>query len=520
MAQRVELSQGENFVRYSEGPQHDSAVSYSALPDGVLSKILSYVWQGRLACVSREWRDETRVGLRATIKYIRFEDRTTQQKVERVRAAMEAPGEAGERARNMTHRSASTRITSLLRERGDSIFPLSDAHLAAWGEWIYMSYKQTPEWLPKFHAVDLVHVHELHGALDHLCTDIPGAPDRRPEYEALIAQMNRFVAGGKLAQRFQKAAEDRGLNFRNIKHVSPLLNALHERQREYARALGANDERAFNPAPRSDDPSYFLRVESAFRRHRLADPAQELALQRIWHGSRQDFAQNPPESAGRIRDHLMDERRNYDRVKSINLENLSVIPPEIAGLTALEKISWVGPLRGLPEEMEGLTHLTHLFFRNTNFSDLPSVLERIPLELLSIENNQQPIRRISERLWTRQMGIGFQHTVISWMLAQDIRVIYNAPLEQVRDLPFEMWFLRHFTLPFIPWPIPSVCRPGQPDEGCLDMIWRVSFMTAWAFINIPMFVVNLLIAMAIRPLVTAMRDALGYCRMIHLENDG
>jgi hypothetical protein len=198
-------------------------------------------------------------------------------------------------------------------------------------------------------------------------------------------------------------------------------------------------------------------------------------------------------------------------------ENLPVIPPEISVLGALEKLSWRGPLLGLPEEMERLEKLTHLFLRNTNFSELPSVLERLPaLELLSIENNQQPIRRISERLWNNLMGTGFMHTIMSWYGAEKVRMIYNIPLEQIRELPLEMWFLNNYTVPYIPFPVHSFLHTGHNYQG-LDLLWRTSLSAVFAVINSPIFLINLIIVMTTRLLFNTISDELGYDRMINLD---
>ncbi|MFI5334841.1 MAG: hypothetical protein ACHQT8_06765, partial [Chlamydiales bacterium] len=122
------------------------------------------------------------------------------------------------------------------------------------------------------------------------------------------------------------------------------------------------------------------------------------------------------------------------------------------------------------------------------------------------------------RLWTRLMGRGFLHTVASWFLAQKIRVIYNADLSQMREFPFEMWFLNKYTLPYIPSPLSSFFRIGHSDNRSFPAVLLIILCAIpFAILNLPIFLANLFIATLVRPLVTAIRDELGYSRMIHLD---
>ncbi|MFI5335082.1 MAG: leucine-rich repeat domain-containing protein, partial [Chlamydiales bacterium] len=503
MTQRVESSpHGANFVRYSEEPELASAVSYSRVAPDAVGLILSFVQEGRVSRVSRAWRQANRPVLQRTIQQMRFEDQASQAKMALVRAELAVSGETPEEAATLAQRvlrEVLENVRRALMQRSflhinyyTSISKIAHKTFLTWRN----GHARAPGAAEMWNLRAIIFSRECSMRLHELLENTPKHHDESPAYEALLEQANRFTAEGNLALRLHKAIENRRIN----QDVAPALNALHERQREYARALGRNDERAFHPASTSDSHCYFLAVESEFQRHRLDDPEQTLALQRIWHGSAQDFAQNPPEDADTIRLRLMLPREVQNRT-SASHENLSVIPPEIGRLTALEKIAWSGPLLGLPEEMEELTRLTHIFLRNTHFSELPSVLERIPnLELLSIENNQQPIRKISERLWTRLMGRGFLHTVASWFLAQKIRVIYNADLSQVREFPFEMCFLNKYTLPYIPSPMSSFFRIGHSDNRSFPVVLLIILCaTPLAILNLPIFLANLFIATLVRP---------------------
>ncbi|MFI5334842.1 MAG: hypothetical protein ACHQT8_06770 [Chlamydiales bacterium] len=524
MTQRVGSSpHGENFVRYSEGPQHDSAISYSGAARDVVGLILGFAQERRLSRVSRVWQQENLPILRRIIQQIRFEDAAMQAKMERVREELAASGATMFGAVTAAHTALRQGVNSVLNTHGVNSMLLNGHFpricqidmVPGWYHW----RRQTPGEEEMWDLQTLIFCREWNVGLQQLLAQLPEDLDGSPEYEALLEQAHRFTVQGDLALRLHKTTHDRRLNPQaRIEDVAAALSALHARQREHARALGQNDERAFHSAPLSDSHSYFLEVESEFRRRRLADPAQTLALQRLWHGSAQDFEQNPPMDADEIRRRLMNPLQANPDFTSTFHENLSVIPPEIGRCTALERISWSGPLLGLPEEMEELARLTHIFLRNTNFSELPSVLERIPhLECVSIENNQQPIRKISGRLWTNLMGWGFAQTTTAWLFGQKIRVIWNLDLSQVRELPFEMQFLNNYTLPYIPSPVTPL--PVGFLRTTQNTLWLM-VMVMWSFLNLPIFLVNLFMATAVRPLVTAIRDELGYSRMVRLDNAG
>jgi hypothetical protein len=203
-------------------------------------------------------------------------------------------------------------------------------------------------------------------------------------------------------------------------------------------------------------------------------------------------------------------------------------------------------LRGLPETFGNLQQLSMLTLRGQDFRVLPDSLARLPrLSRFEIVENRHPIRVFPEPLARRQYG-GFMGLLQEFQDASfNLRPLHGdavpagalrhyawLPQNDFTDVPFFLWFRENFSLPYfhviiraVDWPescvhcfqgffmdypilAPLVCLPPLLIVVLAQFLW-----------NVPIFLINLFVNLAIEPIVTFIREnLLGYSPMVHIRD--
>ncbi|MBI2743103.1 MAG: leucine-rich repeat domain-containing protein [Chlamydiales bacterium] len=236
-------------------------------------------------------------------------------------------------------------------------------------------------------------------------------------------------------------------------------------------------------------------------------------------------------------------RGALERVAQLIIQGSTDIPRVIERMQGLRSLTFTGAITHLHNEFARLPNLQNLMFYNSSFNEVPALLENLPaLTHLQIIANTPPITTlpdgIARKLHTNRLGMlarsayeQFFHEGGPMMYSNELYLgLRQWDLERV---PFYI-ALAEFSLPYPPYYL--LATPlfvlglliGDIIRGCfgevpnfLNAFWNgvlysVAFITAplVLLLNLPIFAYNLLLNLAIEPVVTYFRDRLGYSRMV------
>ncbi|MBI2743101.1 MAG: hypothetical protein HYX48_04210 [Chlamydiales bacterium] len=235
-------------------------------------------------------------------------------------------------------------------------------------------------------------------------------------------------------------------------------------------------------------------------------------------------------------------RERLERIASLMLFECSDIPRAIGRFQGLTSIRVDGRIAYLPDELASLPNLQSVVLWGSNFSSLPPLLERMPALTQLRIFNMLPIREFPDGLarklhtsrldmmWTSAwQGFTAEFSAPDWDEKYERQKYFGLSRVQFTNIPFYFWFEESFSIPYIPgglfaWPFITLFESLVP-EGRVRHLLSGPFMIFLAAItlptlpllfilNLPIFAYNLLLNLAIEPVVTYFRDQLGYSRMV------
>lgn len=332
----------------------------------------------------------------------------------------------------------------------------------------------------------------------------------------------RFWQFQKNAARETRGGHDRVRNFKlnHLEEVHPLY-ALHSMERIIFDYKAGRDEQLLNFC-------------GSLARRGLPIPGATAAEKRAWLNDPQN------EAALCVIDLLW-------------LDDYSDIPREIGRLKRLKTLI-IGSsreanrgLRYLPEELAQLTSLSVLRISDSDFNELPPVLGRIPsLSTLEIWHNGGLIpMRLTDKIARNSQATSF---FMNCALNFPLNMYYNRSSieylglnsERLTHIPFFMWFRQECTLPSVDLSkIGDLIKPladalssrlvafcgGEICQNTFAAIISTAIQVIWTVITIvPILLydiltlpINLFLIYAIEPIVTLIRDRLGYSREVQIH---
>lgn len=223
------------------------------------------------------------------------------------------------------------------------------------------------------------------------------------------------------------------------------------------------------------------------------------------------------------------ELRNLTRL-DLERNEFDTIPPVVCQLESLTVLRCNGNrLQDLPEEITQIDHLGYISLCNTNFLTIPEVISRMPhLSLIELSNAQ--VHELPDFLTRHQNrpDIGlvgnpipvlpdaiFRHNehFLSFFHEDLLQIAHlNLTRENLTQIPFRLWFKENVRIPSIPY---LDWHPADP-ANFLDCI-RFGINIQIVFLNyLPIFLINLLLYEVVEPVVTFVRDRLGYDRLVRV----
>ena len=254
-------------------------------------------------------------------------------------------------------------------------------------------------------------------------------------------------------------------------------------------------------------------------------------------------------------------------IRELDLHDTSAIPDEIETLSSLRFVRIEGNannrLCDLPKTFGNLPQLSNLVLFGHDFHKLPDALGKLPpLWKLRI-TSKISIREFPEELARKQYGgsrwliydlicstIYDDHPNPPWYPEPRNKVVGHfgwLPQADLTDIPFFLWFRENFSISYFPVFIPntwlynllepfffspavmvrkvveSLTRSlGLWAEIPLVIVSSIPFFiipVALLLLNLPIFLYNLFINLAIEPIVTFVREnLLGYSPMVHIRD--
>ncbi len=409
-------------------------------------------------------------------------------------------------------------------------------------------------------------------ALNEQLTDAE-LPHGNRNFDARMQALKELCLRLRVMHRFNLVVRTQGLNIEDRAQILRCFSALQESQRIAAKAYLNGDETfaqalAEETAQASCSRRRFIKLENLLMTHEMRE--RSFNLHALWEG----IAFVPPL--------ILPPRTAYERslwlrdpahaailtqIQHLGLRDITAVPEEIEILRSLRALSIDCDegdeepfirLRTLPAAIGRLQQLKHLSIRRSALREIPTFLEGLPrLETLAIVNTT-PLTVFPEGLARRQYG-GFFGLVPDFMQAWDTRDYttwfgYPAdgvrhfawlPRSQLTDIPFFLWFREKFSLPYLniftnSWITTHLSYPflEWSDsvlaylDTCSDLIngaGKLSMMLLFvllfiplfslSIINLPFFVYNVFVNLAIEPIVTFVREnLLGYSPMTHIRD--
>lgn len=403
----------------------------------------------------------------------------------------------------------------------------------------------------------VVYLDEIKRLLAELPQELNPAPvgeQQEDPYRQLLETGKKFIVAESLAERFKTAGSS--------------FSALHASQKNSVEFSQPQRERFSQLEPRTFAAERFRKAEEIVLD---AEFEREISLSQLWSQVRGIVNAGPPVSApaADIRAWISDEqnRAALGNVTSLGLREMGSCPPEIGELHALHTLTFQqGTLSTLPSELENLTQLKLLQLHDQQFREIPEVISRLP-DLWFFYLSQNPeFRTLPEEL----IPPCFDHGMLTGRAIADAAIftrtlipIIGGPLlppdryEQLRDLyyfgardqltdvPFRLWFRDRFNIPNVPLMLaaplylasrwerqeiqpwinhlqaisPFLSIPLEMLECLLIQLPSLAICLALILLSLPIFLANgIILQLIIEPLVTEIRDALGYGRMIHLRD--
>jgi hypothetical protein len=318
--------------------------------------------------------------------------------------------------------------------------------------------------------------------------------------QAMIRQGNRMAADPTVGARFLQvlAPPYNNLDRTNPAQISACFAALYRDQRPYL--TGQQRLVHMTQHRHAFGLSRFQNLEA------IASPVRDRDLQTMWnHIQNRLPLPHPPRNApaNQIRTWMHDPQ-NAESLRSIQggLGTIRGAPPaEMLLLTELTTL-YFGRLEEVPR---WLTHFTSL--QDLAFSECPEI-RTLPDEVFR--------HVISQGWWVHLENAGSQ---IFEIYKRNITSFEINP-RQLTDIPFALWFYETFSLPYTNLSFMNAFLDWLKDEALCCVAFSVVSLTLLValVLNFPLLLINLFLLKVVEPIVTCIRDLLGYSRMVHVRD--
>ena len=398
-------------------------------------------------------------------------------------------------------------------------------------------------------------------------------PQEREHNSYTLCAMHHLEGGvPELAARLhtkqlcQAIAEEEDLDPTQPEQVSPFLAALHQRQKHEAYALGERAAQTFRENMAIVDHHHVpLQMFLFVQREQLLDGTIDTnlngALSRLWQiiAPQINIARPHLDATAREIRNWMNDPAHEQALSAIThlSQRLDIIPPEIGRLRGVQSMTAEGALTGLPPEMEELQNLRTLGLYQTTFPEFPAEIRSLQqLTFLSIAGRfselpewlaempalrflkvTAPVRELPDAIWRRYYGLSDLDREFYLMSGDRLTPPLEINSPHLTEIPFSCWFKENIHVPYVgfflffeevtrgisecltrwrsatsnSWlAVPFWLFLNGPAFGILFLMFGIHYL-----LNLPAFLINLLLNYAVEPALTALRDELGYSRMVH-----
>ena len=286
--------------------------------------------------------------------------------------------------------------------------------------------------------------------------------------EELVKCMDDFVCKDSLVERTLRIVAQPPLS---------RLGTLHASQKD---AAAAHEDLIADFAQIDQRHTHSFALERFNSAEVVAREGQEFkdhALRGLWAGDLRPAIGEGPDvgaSAAEIRAWMNDPANAQALARPVEFLNIGgYMPPEILKLTGLKHLRWDGrdlPLRALPEGFENLQRLEVVRLLGHRFSEVPTVLARLPalnINRFALLDNELPIRVLPEWLCDRHnfftfSGFSGNENQIA-RIGQFLGILENdgahslqffsyfgLPWQEITEIPFRVLLEENLRLPNIP----------------------------------------------------------------------
>jgi hypothetical protein len=317
--------------------------------------------------------------------------------------------------------------------------------------------------------------------------------------QAMIRQGNRMAADPTVGARFLQvlAPPYANLDRTSPAQISACFAALYRDQRPYL--TGQQRLVHMTQHRHAFSLSRFQNLEA------IASPVRDRDLQTMWdviHAQIEIPCPPTHAPANQIRTWMHDPQ-NAESLRSIQggLGTIRGAPPaEILLLTELTTLYF----EGLEEVPRSLTHFTSL--QDLAFSECPGI-RTLPDEVF---------RHVISQGWRVHL-----YDMLNRISSNgDYRTSFGISPHQLTDIPFALWFNQTFSIPYIRL---EFLEPGMTwlEHNLLGGVFLFAMLLMIVLIGavtLPSFLINLFLLKVVEPIVTCIRDLLGYSRMVHVRD--
>ncbi len=346
-----------------------------------------------------------------------------------------------------------------------------------------------------------------------------------------------------LAIRFKRVVKEQGFDPSAPGQAAACLRALDLDQKKSARMIGK--EATLSLGQRIKDASHlgfvrFARVEETFFLPEIT-AIVDSALRTLWSEIKTSHPAMGPAAyapAAEIRGWINDSENEaaLALVDTIDTSmHLPMVPPEIGRLTGLRNLylGVIGPKSVLPDEMRQLHNLQKLRLTG-NFGEISPLIDVLPPTLESLWMYDPSIHLLPDAAFRRfaSFGISLDSVILpnpsSIRMHTEIYRTLGIGLQRLTDIPFGLWFIEKVELPYIH----LLHLSGvsylilQFDTRGIEFIFRLGLGILLGIpvgllhllLSASIHMINLFLFYVIEPIVTLVRDLLGYSRMVHVRD--
>ena len=356
------------------------------------------------------------------------------------------------------------------------------------------------------------------------------------------AGVEAFMLREKLVKRAVSVHQERGISF---KALFEQQKALLCRTPSGCGIFRREQDAFLHNRQNRLGPFALGRFEEMERLIPQIDKEADETLKSVWWTSRQgvfdvlkaegvSFERSPIDGRG-VRRYLSSAPKEVlEKPRSFDLHylHLTHLPVEVAQFTSLTSLNLhTNQLQDLPDALAELKNLKNLNLSGNQFTHVPKVLMQMPglLECGGrIDLTANPIRVLPEEVYDHfftlphWLGKTFGHHF--WM-GQDQDFFYGWAAggfcfqrDKLEEIPFALWLRETILLPNWLWlHYNSYVHWWDWDRY---KIVSTAVIALLHLVALPFWLINRFLSFAVVPIVTKVRELLGYGRMIRIKGEG